>query len=364
MAVSRLVFAVLACTGVAFAQDAVDDYFGITGSFVDPDSQRFTDERGQAFDLFYGRSMLPNLFGELRFASEIHDTGNSQGSDNYRYGLSLEANYRLPLGAGFAAFALAGGGVAYNDLPGSANDDTNLFADIGGGVLSPELTKADMQIRVEARARYEDFGPGMTDFRFGLGAQLPIGRQRTVVKEVIVEVPASAPATAATDGPQVPRTNYPPRPVDVDRDGVLDNFDSCPGTVSGALVDASGCQVSVQAKDLSLRGVSFYPNSHDLTPAAQTALDVVAQALGDLEGRDVLVAGHTDSQGPENDNLVLSLARANSVKRYLTQRGVAAKRLKVVGYGESRPVASNATSEGRARNRRVELQLDAQLDPK
>lgn len=340
-------------------QQLPEKYFSIMGSFVDPDSERGTDEAGVGFDLIFGRELKNWLFWELRGTGEVHETASNATGDNYRGAASSDLQVVLGRRGSFAAFAVAGVGYGFNDVPGSDRDDNGVFGSVGLGVLSRSLTSANIRLRLEARTRYEDFVGGVTDFRTGLGVEIPIDPTEVVIQEV----PVPSAASTAELPPPV-RGNYPPRPVDVDRDGVLDNFDSCPGTVSGALVDASGCQVSVQAKDLSLRGVSFYPNSHDLTPAAQTALDEVAQALGDLEGRDVLVAGHTDSQGPENDNLVLSLARANSVKRYLTQRGVAAKRLKVVGYGESRPVASNATSEGRARNRRVELQLDAQLDPK
>jgi len=67
------------------------------------------------------------------------------------------------------------------------------------------------------------------------------------------------------------------------------------------------------------------------------------------------VAGHTDSVGTDSYNQGLSERRANAVKDYLTAQGIKASRLTARGYGESRPVASNDTDEGRAENRRVEL---------
>jgi OOP family OmpA-OmpF porin len=340
-------------------QQLPEKYFSVLGSFVDPDSERGTDEAGVGFDLIFGRELKSWLFWELRGTGEVHETSSSATGDNYRGAASSDLQVLLGSRGSFAAFAVAGLGWGFNDVPGSDRDDNGVFGSVGVGVLSRSLTSANIRFRLETRARYEDFIGGVTDFRTGLGIEIPIDPTEVVIQEVPVPTAAST-----AEAPPPVRANYPPRPVDMDRDGVLDNFDGCPGTVSGALVDASGCQVAAQAEDLSLRGVSFYPNSQELTTTAQTALDEVAQALRELDGRDVLVAGHTDSQGPENDNLVLSLARANSVKRYLTQRGVAAKRLKVVGYGESQPIASNATSAGRARNRRVELKLDAQLDPK
>jgi OOP family OmpA-OmpF porin len=78
----------------------------------------------------------------------------------------------------------------------------------------------------------------------------------------------------------------------------------------------------------------------------------VLQAEASLQ---VSVEGHTDSRGTEAYNDALSLRRANTVSEYLAEHGVDAGRLSVVGYGESKPVASNDTDDGRAQNRRVEL---------
>ena len=116
--------------------------------------------------------------------------------------------------------------------------------------------------------------------------------------------------------------------------------------------------------NFTLEGVVFASGSDQLTPSAQKILDQVAESLRRHPAKTVTVSGHTDSQGSAESNLVLSLARANSVKRYLTQRGVAAKRLKAAGYGESVPVASNDTAAGRAKNRRVEFSLQQAFDPK
>ncbi|MNJ02860.1 Outer membrane porin F precursor [compost metagenome] len=73
-----------------------------------------------------------------------------------------------------------------------------------------------------------------------------------------------------------------------------------------------------------------------------------------------MVEGHTDSVGPDAYNQKLSQRRADAVKQVLVQDGVEASRVSSVGYGESRPVADNSTAEGRAVNRRVEAQVEAQ----
>ncbi len=86
-------------------------------------------------------------------------------------------------------------------------------------------------------------------------------------------------------------------------------------------------------------------------------LDGVSKVLKQCDKAKVLVAGHTDSIGSDSYNKSLSLARANSVKKYLLSEGVEKNRIIVKGYGESRPIASNETEVGRAKNRRIEIKI-------
>jgi outer membrane protein OmpA-like peptidoglycan-associated protein len=109
------------------------------------------------------------------------------------------------------------------------------------------------------------------------------------------------------------------------------------------------------ARSVVLRGVNFEDAKAVLLPESRAILDVVAQSLVANPEVRLEVAGHTDSRSPADYNLWLSRARAEAVRAYLIERGVAADRLVAKGYGFTRPVATNATAEGRARNRRVEL---------
>jgi outer membrane protein OmpA-like peptidoglycan-associated protein len=106
-----------------------------------------------------------------------------------------------------------------------------------------------------------------------------------------------------------------------------------------------------------LRGVQFDFDRANVRPEAEVILDEAARVL--KENRDVRVeiAGHTDSIGPEAYNQGLSQSRAKSVRDYLVQGGIDSSRLSWIGYGESQPVADNARDEGRAQNRRVELNV-------
>ncbi len=102
--------------------------------------------------------------------------------------------------------------------------------------------------------------------------------------------------------------------------------------------------------------VLFKTGESALLPLAEDSLTRVADALMDFStDRRIVIEGHTDSRGEDSANQKLSLSRAESVMKYLQSRGVEAKRMSAVGRGESRPVASNETAEGRANNRRVEL---------
>jgi outer membrane protein OmpA-like peptidoglycan-associated protein len=103
-----------------------------------------------------------------------------------------------------------------------------------------------------------------------------------------------------------------------------------------------------------LRGVNFDFDKSSIRPDAAVILDEAVVALGSSSA-PVMVEGHTDWVGSDAYNQGLSERRAESVRRYLSEHGVDESRLSTAGYGESRPIASNETREGRALNRRVEL---------
>jgi OOP family OmpA-OmpF porin len=109
-----------------------------------------------------------------------------------------------------------------------------------------------------------------------------------------------------------------------------------------------------EGEKIVLRGVNFDFDKSNIRPDAAVILDEAVRILGG-SGPAVSIEGHTDWIGSDAYNAGLSERRANSVQAYLIEHGVSAARLSTVGYGESRPIASNDTREGRALNRRVEL---------
>jgi outer membrane protein OmpA-like peptidoglycan-associated protein len=106
--------------------------------------------------------------------------------------------------------------------------------------------------------------------------------------------------------------------------------------------------------------VMFDSGSRNLSPGALSRLDSVATTINRYADADVIVKGHTDSQGPEDANMRLSEDRAVMVKNHLVLKNVDVRRITTLGFGESQPMATNATPEGRAMNRRVEIELRPQ----
>ena len=107
-----------------------------------------------------------------------------------------------------------------------------------------------------------------------------------------------------------------------------------------------------------LRGVNFAFDSAEIDAASEGVLDVAADTLKECPSVAVRVEGNTDSIGTDAYNQGLSERRAENVRGHLIGRGVSASRLTAVGYGESQPIASNDTEEGRSLNRRVELKTE------
>lgn len=110
-------------------------------------------------------------------------------------------------------------------------------------------------------------------------------------------------------------------------------------------------------------GVLFATGQSELMSIARTKLDDVAKALQDQGYKKITVEGHTDSRGSDSVNMELSRLRAEAVRIHLVSRGIKPELITAVGVGETRPVASNDTAEGRANNRRVEIVVEPDRGP-
>lgn len=158
-------------------------------------------------------------------------------------------------------------------------------------------------------------------------------------------------------------------PADADADGVPDASDACPD-VAGSL--SSGCapepvavavaevvteHAALKAGRIELKGAVYFETSKAVLQARSFPLldEVVTVMKAHPEVVKVRIEGHTDDRGGQAFNQPLSEARAKSVKAYLERGGIASERLEAMGFGQSKPLVPNATTEGREQNRRVEF---------
>lgn len=141
----------------------------------------------------------------------------------------------------------------------------------------------------------------------------------------------------------------PPAIGDEDGDGVLDDKDRCPGTPKGAKVNSVGCWI--------IDGVKFDTDKYNIKPQYYGALDEVVTVIKNNPGLKIEVQGHTDNVGTARYNQRLSDRRAHSVATYLGNKAKKYGVLSAHGYGLTRPIDTNETPEGRANNRRVQLEI-------
>jgi OOP family OmpA-OmpF porin len=189
-----------------------------------------------------------------------------------------------------------------------------------------------------------------------------------IVSVGLVYTFGSPPAPPPPPAPAAP----PPAPdchaLDDDHDGVNNCDDRCPDTAAGTVVGPDGCPQKVV---IDLRGVNFKfdrpkTGEHNIEPTLQlptadsvAILDQAIDALKRYPDIKVELDGHTDSVGTDAYNQKLSERRAQIVYDYLTSHGIDPSRITAVkGFGETMPIDTNATKEGRARNRRTELKVE------
>lgn len=147
---------------------------------------------------------------------------------------------------------------------------------------------------------------------------------------------------------------------DSDGDGVSDQFDKCPNTPAGTVVDGAGCPLKLPdttaaATAEAYSNIQFDFDSSVLRTSSYSVLDAVSADMRSNTGKTIELDGYASSEGTAAHNMRLSKDRANSVKTYLVNSGVEARRIKVKGLGETNPIADNSTEEGRVQNRRVEF---------
>ncbi|MDH7516133.1 MAG: OmpA family protein [Bacteroidota bacterium] len=268
-------------------------------------------------------------------------------------------------------------------------DNLNDFAEVSVYKTSPTVPDTDgdglgdyeevMGYRTDPQ-RPDTDGDGLTDFE-----EVAVIRSNPLL--------ADSDGDNLSDGLEIRVTGTNPLSRDTDGDGVPDDIDRCPilAEVYNGSHDEDGCPddpsggkrsiasaradhamapfpapqagMLVRVDTLVIReggvftlfGVNFEVDKDILRPESLPILDENARYFFEYPDMEVEIRGHTDSDASEEYNMDLSLRRAKSVKRYLVSKGIDEKRLTVRGFGESCPIASNATEFGKARNRRIEF---------
>jgi outer membrane protein OmpA-like peptidoglycan-associated protein len=347
-----LVLCALAVPAMAVAVPGDEWYVTPQVGGISPDHQRDLRHHDWLYGVALGREMGPFINMELNFNGARVNNGRGTGHLD-TYGYSLDVLGILNRTGLFSPYLTVGVGAESNVfVPGNElTNHTKLMTQAGVGTYinlwrSSDGTRA-FSLRPEVKARWDDPGHGqhLVDYLALFGFQYSFGGSPTPQPPPPPPPPPPPVSQAAPPVAAVPAT-----PPDSDHDGVPDNIDQCPNTPPGVQVDAVGCPLK---GSITLEGVNFEHNSADLTTTSHAALDPIADGLKKHPRLKIELQGHTDSTGSPPYNLKLSQRRADSVRNYLLQQGVTGEQLVAKGYGQTQPIASNKTADGRSKNRRV-----------
>jgi len=321
-------------------------YISGTAGILFADSDRFGADDSGLYGIGFGKRFMPNFGMELSMdwaSPAIYEAYYGGASEEWSLtSIFLDGRYYFNKeGRNWDPYLVGGIGATEHEI--AEFDGTEIAFKAGVGIESDRRKRVDF--RLEAGWRYDgheekflestaqgfEIGP-FSDYYFSGSLLVKLGD---------LPVPVVAAATCDT--------------MDSDGDGVNDCNDKCPGSAAGQTIGADGCPVKLT---IDLKGVNFDFDKDTLRPDAVVILDEAVAVLAKYPELRVEVAGHTDSKGKDDYNQNLSERRAKTVYDYLTSKGIDASRLVGPnGYGEARPIDTNETDEGRANNRRTELNV-------
>jgi len=373
-------------------------YVAPMASWVKPDGDRELKD-GYGGTLAFGYRASPAFALELQALYSALDRDNAGGGSATMSGLNLSALGFVSQKPSGLYLAFGAGYLDTDEQGESGNGYKGISFDAGLGYLFPlSFGRYDFGLRAEARMRHnngqdsddaeEADRAGLQDAVFNIGLQLPLGLRKPPPEPVVaavvpvvaicgdqadndgdglVDFPADPGCAAADDANETDPAQCSDG-KDNDSDGLVDfpadkgctgpddtdEADPCRNPAPGEALSLAGCGTG---DVIVLRGVNFEHDRANLTANAKTILEGVVSELTKYPAIHVEISGHTDADGSDAYNQRLSERRAAAVVQYLEQRKIAADRMSSVGYGESKPVASNDTDEGKELNRRVELRV-------
>ncbi len=269
--------------------------------------------------------------GFLRSIEDVDYKGTNSDTGITRVFTNLVKEYDL--NSTVSLYTLVGAGVEIFDNEANGNKD-GLFGNYGAGV---KYKLADQfALKFDVRHLIE-IDHGDNNLLYTLGFAVPFG-----------EVAKPAPVVVEKPAPVVVVPAPKAAPKDTDGDGVIDELDQCPDTMKGAKVDTVGCMTLINLN------INFDTDKSVIKDSYNSRIAEFAKLMNGNPKLKATIEAHTDSVGSDAYNQKLSERRANSAVNALKALKVDPARIKAIGYGETKPTASNATVEGRAENRRVE----------
>ncbi len=347
-----------AAAGTALAADDTGAwYFSPMLQYNKIDDHRQANQ-DYGYQLGLGYDLPKEWAAELNYGS-FETNHRAGGPALHLYQHSIDVLKKFAPDADYHPYLIGGTGELDDVVP-TVGYKRAWMAEAGAGIITgigDQTGSTRWQFRAEGKYRYEFINHNVDgvkdpkDLLFGIGVQFMFGAPEA--KPMLAAAAPPPPPPPAAEPPPPPPPPPVMKPLDSDGDGVPDSMDKCPNTPKGDKVDANGCTIRDEIK---LEGVHFATDSAKLTDDSDEVLGYAVRTLKAHPELVIEVRGHTDNTGSKKHNLVLSQHRAESVMEYLRAHGVT-NTLTAKGYGEDLPIASNATAEGRAQNRRVTLKI-------
>lgn len=270
--------------------------------------------------------------GYLRSAQDVDYTLNGINRDTGITKVYTNFIKDYNLSSDLSVYSLVGIGAEIFDDE-YADNENSAFGNYGAGIKYKLADQATLKFDVKHAVEIDN---GDNNLSYNLGVAVPFGAVEKPAP-VVIEAPKPLP----TPLPVVEA------PKDSDKDGIIDANDECPDTMARVSVDSTGCATLVNLE------INFDTDSAVIKNSYSNRIGEFAKMMNANPQLKATIEAHTDSSASDKYNLKLSNKRAQSTVNYLKNLNVDASRLKAVGYGEAKPIASNKTKEGRAQNRRV-----------
>jgi len=343
----KVIASTLICTSLLFAANS-DYKYEITpmlGGVKPEGNLDLTNQKN------YGISIAQNLDEEHPFdqielgilnTTNTDYSNSNQNTKITRFFANMIKDY--PINDKTSLYALMGLGYEKFSLEQFENESDG-FGNYGVG-LKYRLSE---NIHLKTDIRHLVTFEGNNNLLYTVGLGISFGKK---AKPVMIE--EKAPVMEKKTVMKAPEVKEPViekkviAPLDDDKDGVINSLDKCPNTITGSIVDNTGCVVSVDLQ------INFDSDSSLIKNTYSNKIKEFATFLKKYPSVQAKIEAHTDATGSKNYNQKLSERRANATVKALRDLDIDVNRLEAIGYGELKPIQSNKTKEGRASNRRVE----------